>query len=54
MEETVWQRGPPAGRPAGLHWRFVAPVMAASAVAAVALIAALLACSSALICATAR
>ncbi len=43
MEETIRQRDRPAGQAAGPRWKFIAPVMAASAVAAVAVVAALLA-----------
>lgn len=43
LEEKIRQRFLPAGRAADRRWRFIAPVMAASAVAAVALIVALLA-----------
>jgi hypothetical protein len=42
LEERIRQGFQSAGRPAGRRWRFIAPVMAASAVAAVALVAALL------------
>ncbi len=43
MEEAIRQRGLPPGRRAGLRWRIIAPAMAASAVAAVAVGAAVLA-----------
>jgi hypothetical protein len=43
MENTIRQRSRAAGRPTVLRWRFIAPIMAASAVAAVAVIVALLA-----------
>ena len=42
LEERIRQRGVPTRQAAGPRWKFIAPVMAASAVAAIALIAALL------------